>query len=461
MAEASSQSIVTNQPATGAVKKLGLVAATSLVIGNMIGSGIFLLPSSLAPYGLLSIGGWIITAFGAIMLALVFAKLSQVIVGAGGPYAYSRVGFGDFAGFWVAWGYWIALWAGNAAIAVAFVGYVAAFFPGLNNNNLLSGAVAIALVWVLTFINLRGADLAGKVQSVSTVIKLIPLFAIGVFGLLAFNSANLAQWTPTASQPTPFFAINAVVALTLWSFLGLESATVATDTVENPTRTIPRATLLGTLVVAVVYIVSSTAILGVVPASQLETSTFPFAAAAQALWGPAAFYFVAFCAAVSCLGALNGWTLCTPQVTMAVADDKLFPAPFARRSKANVPAWGMIVASILVTLMLALNYSGSKNAVQIFSFIILLATLTTLVPYVFCAMAELMIFFTDRKRFSGQRMGASIIIAILAFIYSVYAIIGSGASTVLWGFILLLVGIPVYVWMRKNEIGRVAAEAKE
>jgi basic amino acid/polyamine antiporter, APA family len=450
MAEAIQTTTGKSQSTLNTVKKLGLVAATSLVIGNMIGSGIFLLPSSLAPYGLLSVAGWLITSFGALMLALVFAKLSQIIVGAGGPYTYSRVAFGDFAGFWIAWGYWIALWVSIAGVTVAFIGYAAAFFPGLNTNNRLAGAVAILMIWLLTFINLRGADLAGKVQTVSTVIKVIPLVIIGLMGLLYFNSANLAHWAPSVSQPSTYRAIQAVVALTLWSYLGLESAAVATDTIENPTKTIPRATLIGTIFVAVVYILSSTAVLGLVPASTLEASTFPFATAAETLWGPAAFYFVAFCAAVSCLGAANGFILITPQVSMAAAKDRLFPGPFARRTKTGVPAWGMIVAAILESVVLALNYSGSKDAVEIFNFIILLATLTTLVPYVFCSMAEVMIFFTDREKFSGQRLGASITIAVLAFLYSVYAIVGSGATAVMWGFVLLLGGIPVYVWMRKS-----------
>ena len=449
MTEAIQKSSGKTQSAASMVKKLGLVAATSLVIGNMIGSGIFLLPSSLAPYGLLSVVGWLITSFGALMLALVFAKLSQIIIGAGGPYTYSRVGFGDFAGFWIAWGYWIALWVSIAGVAVAFIGYLAAFFPVINSNNWLAGAVAILMIWVLTFINLRGADLAGKVQTVSTIIKVIPLVVIGIFGLLYFDSANLAQWAPSAAEPSVYRAVQAIVALTLWSYLGLESAAVATDTIENPTKTIPRATMIGTIFVAVVYILSSTAVLGIVPASTLETSSFPFATAADTLWGSTAFYFVAFCAAVSCLGAANGFILITPQVSSAAADDKLFPAPFARRTKNGVPAWGMILAAILESVVLALNYSGTQNAVEIFNFIILLATLTTLIPYVFCAMAEVMIFFTDRERFSGQRLGASITVAVLAFIYSVYAVIGSGATSVMWGFILLLAGIPVYVWMRR------------
>lgn len=453
MTDAIQKSSSRPQPTMSTVKKLGLVAATSLVIGNMIGSGIFLLPSSLAPYGLLSVVGWLVTSFGALMLALVFARLSQTIVGAGGPYTYSRVAFGDFAGFWIAWGYWIALWVSIAGVAVAFIGYAAAFIPALNTNNWLAGAIAILLIWILTFINMRGADLAGKVQTVSTIIKIIPLVAVGLLGLAYFNSDNLAQWAPSASEPSMYRAVQAVVALTLWSYLGLESAAVATDTIENPTRTIPRATMIGTIFVAVVYILSSTAVLGLVPASTLETSSFPFATAAETLWGPTAFYFVAFCAAVSCLGAANGFILITPQVSSAAADDRLFPAPFSRRTKTGVPAWGMIVAAILESVVLALNYSGSKNAVEIFNFIILLATLTTLVPYAFCAMAEIMIFFTDREKFSGKRLGASIAIASIAFIYSLYAIIGSGATAVMWGFVLLLGGIPVYVWMKKEQTG--------
>ena len=460
MDETSSQSVVSNDAATSVIKKLGLVAATSLVIGNMIGSGIFLLPSALAPFGMLSLVGWMITTIGAILLALVFARLSRMIVGVGGPYAYTRVGFGDFAGFWVAWGYWISLWVGNAGLAVAFVGYAAAFFPVLNSSNVLAGAVAITLVWVVTLINLRGADLAGKTQTVTTVIKLIPLVTIGIFGLVYLDSANPAQWRPTSAQPGVFAAVNAVVALTLWSFLGLESASTATDTVENPTRTIPRATLVGTLIVAVVYILSSTAVLGIVPSSQLQVSTFPFADAAKILWGPGAFYFVAFCVAVSCFGALNGFILCTPQVSMAAADDRLFPSQFSRRSNVNVPAWGTVVSSILLTVLLAINFSGLNNMVQIFNFTILLSTLTTLVPYAFCAMAELMIFFIHREQFEGQHPGASLVIAILAFIFSIYAIMGSGESAVFWGFVLLLVGIPVYVWMRKGQLEETATVLK-
>src|SRR3954447_6677653 len=247
--------VVTPTPATAQASpkvskaaKLGMVATTSLVIGNMIGSGVFLLPSSLAPYGLLSLVGWAITTTGAVLLALVFARLAQILVGAGGPYAYTRAAFGDFMGFWIAWGYWIALWAGNAAIAVAFVGYAAAFFPQLNSVKLLGGIVAIALVWVMTFINLRGVGAAGRVQTITTAIKLVPLIAMATLGLFWFDGSNPTAWAPTATEPNALVAVMSVVALTLWSFLGLESATVAGGEIDNPKVTIPRATMVGTLI---------------------------------------------------------------------------------------------------------------------------------------------------------------------------------------------------------------------
>jgi APA family basic amino acid/polyamine antiporter len=432
-------------------RKIGLVATTALVIGNMIGSGIFLLPSSLAPYGLLSLAGWIVTALGALVLALIFARLSRVIVGAGGPYAYSRLAYGDFAGFWIAWGYWIALWAGNAAIAVAFVGYAAAFFPAMGVSTLFpAGATAIALVWILTFVNLLGADVAGRVQTITTIIKLIPLLLVGIVGLFFFNSANPTVWQPTEVQPNALTAVAAVVALTLWAFLGLESATVATTEVENPTVIIPRATLIGTAITAIIYIASSTAVIGLVPGADLAVSTFPFADAARVLFGDWGFYGVALGAAISALGALNGFVLITPQVSAAAADDRLFPKRFAERSNVGVPRFGMIVAATLISILLIFNYSGNAGTVQIFNFIILLATLTTLLPYAFCSLVELIQYFKSPADYPVKNMFAAVALAVIGFIYSVIAIIGSGASTVLWGFVLMLLGLPVYVWMQRE-----------
>lgn len=208
--------------------------------------------------------------------------------------------------------------------------------------------------------------------------------------------------------------------------------------------------MLGTILVGLVYILGTVAVMGILPLAQLGKSGAPFADAAGSVWGHWAFYAVVIGAVISCLGNLNGFTLIQGQVPMAAAQDRLFPKIFGRMSKKGVPWFGVVISSVLVTLLLVFN-SGSSSLIQMFSFIILLATLTTLVPYAFCAMAELMIFIKDREQFSGKSLLGSSIIAVIAFAYSVWTVIGSGAQTVLYGFVLLLVGIPVYVWMRKQQ----------
>jgi basic amino acid/polyamine antiporter, APA family len=433
-----------------APRKLGLWTSTALVIGNMIGSGIFLLPSSLAPYGGISIVGWLFTAIGAICLALVFAKLAAWIPKAGGPYAYTRLAFGDFAGFWIAWGYWIAIWVGNAAIAVACVSYLEVFIPVLKGNTLLAGLGAIALVWLFTWINCRGIKEVGVTQLWTTLFKIVPLVAIATIGLFWFNPSHFIPFNPSGKPA--FSAVSAVAALTLWSFIGLESATVPAGDVINPARTIPRATILGTLVTALVYILGTVAVMGVVPQATLASSGAPFAEAARLMWGDWAYYAVGLGAVVSCAGALNGWTLLQGQIPMAAAGDRLFPQKFGILSQRGVPAFGVIISSLLITLLLILNYSGSKSLVEIFNFVILLATLTTLIPYVFCSIAEFIIFLRDPAHLGGRKQfRGSGIVAAIAFLYSVWAIYGSGAETVMYGFMLLLFGIPVYVWLVKEQ----------
>ncbi|NJN56259.1 MAG: amino acid permease [Leptolyngbyaceae cyanobacterium SL_5_9] len=431
-------------------RKLGLWMSTALVIGNMIGSGIFLLPSSLAPYGGISLVGWLVTAVGAICLALVFAKLAAWVPRAGGPYAYTRLGFGDFAGFWIAWGYWIAIWVGNAAIAIACVSYLEVFIPALRGNVLLAGIGAIALVWLFTWINCLGVKEVGVTQLLTTIVKIVPLVAIATMGLFWLNPSHFVPFNP--SGESAFSAVSSVAALTLWSFIGLESATVPAGDVENPARTIPRATILGTLVTALVYILGTVAVMGVIPQGTLANSGAPFADAARVMWGDWAYYAVGFGAVVSCAGALNGWTLLQGQIPMAAAGDRLFPQKFGRLSPRGVPAFSVIISSVLITLLLLLNYSGSRSLVEIFNFVILLATLTTVIPYVFCSIAEFIIFLRDPTHLGGRRrFRGSGVVAAIAFLYSVWAVYGSGAETVLYGFILLLFGIPVYVWLVKEQ----------
>jgi len=423
---------------TGTKGKLGLWMCVALVAGNMIGSGIFLLPASLAPYGRISVLAWLITAGGSIALALVFSRLSRMVPKAGGPYAYTHEGFGDFAGFLVAWGYWISILATNAAIAVAFVSYLSVFWPALARSQTLAALAALGAIWLLTGVNALGVRAGGHVQLVTTALKLLPLIAVAAFGLFHFDAANL---TPDAGfAASPMSATTAAVALTLWAFLGLESATVPAGNVVDPVRTIPRATLIGTILTAAIYIVSTVAVMGVMSPGALGSSDAPFADAARLMWGGWAGHLVAAGAVVSCFGALNGWILLQGQIPLAAARDRLFPRVFARVSASGTPVAGMVISSLLVTLLMATNYA--RDLVPLFTFVILLATLSCLIPYIFSTMAEVVI-----ARRAGWSAGPSII-AVIAFVYSIWAVAGSGPEAVYWGFLLLLAGIPVHAWMK-------------
>jgi APA family basic amino acid/polyamine antiporter len=438
------------QEADGTRRQFGILIAVALVVGNMIGSGVFLLPASLAPYGGISILGWLFTGAGAIMVALMLARLGKMMPEAGGPYAYTRRGVGEMAAFLVAWGYWISIWCGNAAISVAFVGYMAIFFPALAENSALGAGVALGAIWLLTGVNAIGVREAGIVQLVTTILKVLPLLAIGTLGLLYLD---LDHFTPfNASGETPFNALTATATLTLWAFLGLESATIPADSVKDASRTIPRATIIGTLVAAAIYILATVGVMGILPAGELAQSTAPFADAGRSVWGSWAGSLIAIGAAISAFGALNGWILLQGQLPMAAARDGLFPQIFGKMSRRGTPVAGLVISSILITVLMALNYTASL--VEQFTFIILLATLSTLVPYVFSAIAELVIFVREREKFRGEKLAGATVIAVLALIYSVWAIAGSGRDTVFWGFLLLLAGLPFYWWQaRKGPAG--------
>lgn len=427
-------------PAPG--RQMGLVMAVTLVMGNMIGSGVFLLPASLAPYGGTSLIGWLVTATGSVLLALVFARLGRLHVAAGGPYAFTRLAFGDVAGFLVAWGYWISCWATNAALAVACVGYLDPFLPGIVRSPPAAAALAITLLWILTAVNARSVRTAGGVQAVTTLLKTLPLLLVGLFGLAALTPAHFA--IAATSAPALGRDVIAVVTLTLWAFLGLECATIPAGNVRDPRRTIPRATLIGTLAAAVLYVLSTAGVMGVVPPEQLSASTAPFADAARSLFGESAARLVAAGAVISCFGALNGWILIAGQMSLAVARDRLFPAVFARTNQRGTPVPGLVIASGLSTALIAANYS--ENLVALFTFIILLATLSVLIPYVFCALASFVLPEADGRPLSA---GAAVI-AGLGFVYALVAVGGAGAATVYWGFLLLLIGLPVYVVMVRS-----------
>jgi len=423
---------------------IGFWLSTSLVVGNMTGSGIFLLPAALALYGGISIFGWIFTVAGTILLALVFSRLSRLITKAGGPYTYSREGFGDFAGFLVAWGYWLSIWTGNAAISVAGAGYLSVFIPSLKENQLLSAIVAVGAIWLFTYVNTKNIKKVGVVQLITTIIKVLPLLLLGIFGFLYFNSAHFKPFN--LSEVSNFDAITATAALALWAFLGLESATIPSDKIRNPGKTVPRATIAGIGITALLYISSTIGVMGIVAPADLQNSAAPFADAAQAIWGDWAYVLVAAGAAIACFGALNGWILLQGQLPMAAARDKLFPPSFKKVNKKGIPIIGLLIASVLATLLVSFNYT--KGLVKMFSFIIMLSTLSCLLPYLFSSLSEIALYMRRKKSFNRLRLLITSLISIPAFLYSVWAITGLEHEVILWGTILLTAGIPVYAYMK-------------
>lgn len=432
-----------------AQRSLGLATTTSIVIGNMVGSGIFLLPASLALYGVYSLWGWGFSTVGALILAWVFSSLSRRLTKAGGPYAYPREAFGDFAGFLIAWIYWLSILGTNAAVAVAFASYLTVFIPVLGTVPLYGGLAAIAALWALTALNIYGVHAAGRMQLITVILKLAPLLALVAFGVMYFDPKLLEVTHLSTSRAS---AVNASAALTMWAFLGLETATVPAEHVKNPEKTIPRATLLGTAIAAAFYIACSTVVMGMVPSGALAHSNAPFADAARIMWGHWGAWIIAATAMISCFGTLNGWLLMQGQFPKAVADDGLFPKFFTHRSARGAPALGMIISSVLATLLILMNYG--HGLVGMFTLLIQLTTFFVLVPYMFCAMAEIVLGRGSRA------LRASILNVVLAcagFAFALWATAGIEQDQVYWGTLLLLVGIPIFVWQKRH--GKRAAPA--
>ncbi|MFK2878364.1 amino acid permease [Rhodanobacter hydrolyticus] len=422
-------------------RQIGLATATALVLGNMIGSGVFMLPATLAPYGGYSLVGWLVSAVGALLLAGVFYRLARRAPRAGGPYAYSREAFGDCIGFLVAWIYWFSSIGGNAAIAVAFASYLSAFVPAVGASPLFGALTALAAIWAATFVNMAGVRSAGVVQVVTTVLKIAPLLALVLFGLAHFNPHLLKPGTDAGS---PWSAINISMTATLFAFVGVECATIPAGHVRDPEKTIPRATLLGTLIAALVYVTCTAAVMGMLPAPVLAKSQAPFADAGQILWGGWASYLIAGAAAVSCFGALNGWTLIAGQFPQAVAQDGLFPKFFARESRRGAPVPALLVAAVVNSLLVLANYS--RGMVGMFTFVVLLTTLSNVVAYLFCAMADVVLAYREGRPVPLRDP----LLACAAFGFSIWAVIGAGADAAYWNLILLALGLPVYVWQTRR-----------
>jgi len=434
-------------------RQIGFWTCLALVVGNTIGTGIFLLPAALAPYGWNALYGWAITIGGGLCLAYVFAALARLMPEAGGPYDFIAGAFGPLAGFFVMWSYWISLWVTNAAVAIGVVSYLQPFAPAFFARPAAGPLVAMALVVMMTGIALRGVRAAGSVQIATSILKLLPLFAVIVAVFVVLGSADSSAATTANVAPTPVTgaSIAGAAALALWAMLGFEAGTVPAGRVVDPGRTIARATLLGTLFVGLVYVLVTFSVFLLLPAGVAASSTAPLADLAASLWGSGAGQLVAAFAAISALGALNGWVFLQAEVPLVLAERGIFPGLFARVNDRGMPVVGHLLGCSLSLGLIATNLSSGM--VEVYSFMVLLATVATLVLYLAAALAILAMLRRGRAR--GALLMAA---AALGAGYALWTFYGAGAEATGWGALLLATGIPVYFLMR-SKAGSTPAEA--
>ena len=423
-------------------KIIGFWRGWSIAVGCAIGSGIFMMPTLLAPYGLIGFGGWLIAGAGSILVALTMSRLVRRIPKTGGPYVYANEGLGHFAGFIIAWTYWIACITAIAGISIAFVSYLGFFIPAISDSALLSLMASLVLVWLIVTLNIFSIESSAKFQVVSTLLKLLPLFFMMFLGLVGFDPNNLPEMNPTNANP--FMLLATVTTLVMWSFVGIETATVPAENFINPEKTIPKVLIAAVLSVLTIYILVSIAIAAIVPAEELINSSAPFALAATKILGFSGGVVIAFGALISTLGSLNANTLTAGNITFAAARDKLLPSKFLTLSDAGTPIFSFILAGSFVSFLLMLNYT--KGLINAFIFFAMLSTLSTLIAYLFCAMAELKFLKNDNP--SKQR-NTAIFLTFGTFLYAFFAIWGAGMEIVFYSFMLILVGMPMYAWMRE------------
>jgi APA family basic amino acid/polyamine antiporter len=405
--------------------------------------GIFLLPASLAPYGFNATIGWGITVVGCIALARVFARLARELPNADGPYGYVRSTLGDLPAYLAIWCYWVSVWITNAALATGVVAYIRAAFPEL--APLQPSLFALGLLWTFLGINLLGVRTGGGVQLVTTALKLLPMLAIALLGAWMLLKSPHAYVAHLPTQTITLADSMAASTIALFAMLGIESATVPASRVENPGRTIPRATLFGTLLTAAIYLIVSTVPLLLIPSQELAASPAPFALLMDRFVGDGFGRWLAVFVVVSGLGALNGWTLLVGEMTRTMADNGVLPAFLSRNNRRGAPAFALLVTGLLASAMILMNYS--KSLVNGFTVLSQVVTAANLPLYLCCSIA-LAVLWKRGKRLDDAGVRGLLLIAVLGTAYAIFAFIGMGHEAFIMALVLAACGLPLYIFMR-------------
>jgi len=434
---------------------LGLTSATALVIGSIVGTGVFTMPAVLAGAGTMGIVVLGVIAVGAMLLAVLFGQLTQRVPNSdGGLYAYSRHEFGDFAGYLVGWCYWIQAWAGNAAIVASWVFYVDALF-GINHpTGMENWGIALLGLWIPAVVNLAGIRQMAWFQNVTVVLKFLPLLFVGIVGWFFVEKANFGPFN--ASGGSLYSGIGIAAGVALFSFIGVEAAAMTAKRVRDPRRNVLRASVLGTAASAILYVLVTAAVMGLVSHHTLVNTGSPFVNAFQNMFPHTAWAgkFIASLAVVSGIGALNGWTLIVTETSRAVAQDDMFPRPFAWTDKRGTAWFGILVGTALPSLLMLWRYT-TTSGLTVFTYLVDLTVVTVAIPYFFSAIAQLTYLVSRRRRVQGWALARDLSVAGASVLFSMWVTFASGYQVVYQALVVLMVGLILYAFLnaRRERLG--------
>jgi putrescine:ornithine antiporter len=418
---------------------MNVVQLTFIVAVNMMGSGIIMLPTNMAKVGAISLLSWIVTAVGSMAIAYGFAQAGIFNQRAGGMAAYAEDAYGKDGYFQVFILYFLSLAIGNVAIGTSAVGYLATFFPAMSATPIATCISVIAVLWLTTVANFGGPAVTGKIGAITVWGVILPVGLLSIMGWFWFKpDVFSAAWNPQGLSLGA--GMGSSISLTLWAFLGMESAAQNSDAVENPKRDVPLACLFGTLGAAFIYILSTAVIQGIVPNAELAKSTGPFGLVYAHMFNPAIGSIVMVLAILACLGSLLGWQFTIAQTGKAAAEDRMFPGVFSKVNAGGAPIVGMIILGVVQSVLALSTISPSLS--EQFSVLVNLAVVTNVVPYI-VSLSALFVMMRQAK-VVGTTYWVNTVVAVAAMAYSIYALYASGKDAVLGG--MLVMGIAYVIW---------------
>ncbi len=423
-------------------QKLGFWSVLGLVIGSQLGTAILILPAGLAPFGIFSLVGWIVSSCGAIIIALLFGILCARFPQTGGPHVYLKQAFGNDVAFFTGWTYWIISWVSTAVVVISAVTYLTPLI-GVRNS-FICLILQILLLFAVMLLNFKGIGVAGRAEFILAMLKFIPLIIIPVVALYQFDSNNFVM-DKRITNLTFSQILGEVTLLTFWGFIGVESATAQAGSVINPSKTIPRAIVMGTLCVAILYLINSIGIIGLIPREDLIYSNAPYVDATQIIFSGQWHLLISLLASIICIGTLNAWVLISGQIALGLAQDGLMPSFFAKKNKNGAPIWSLFVSCIGILLLLisTTNEDLSEQVTAIISF----SVISFLFVYLACSVAFLKLLLAKLEESSLYKW----LIAFGSIAFCLWIICETPLKVIIPAISFILSGIPVYfLWYKRQ-----------